>query len=89
MAAGRGSTGSSGTGKARPAIAVEPRPNGHWAVQKDGTTRASRVVGRKDEAVAIARAQATREGAELVIKNQDGRIASKDSHGRDSARSRG
>jgi hypothetical protein len=52
-------------------------------VQKDGTQRASRVVERKSEAVSIARAQAKREGAELVVKTSDGRIESKDSHGRD------
>jgi hypothetical protein len=68
---------------AKPAIAVEPRPGGLWAVQKDGTKRASRVVSRKSEAVEIARAQAKREGAELVVKEKDGRIAAKDTHGRD------
>ena len=86
MAAAKGSTRTS---RAKPSIAVEPRPNGRWAVQKDGTTRANRVVDRKDEAVAIARAQATRERTELVIKNQDGRIASRDSHGNDPRSSKG
>jgi hypothetical protein len=67
----------------RPAIAVEPRPGGRWAVQKDGTTRASRVKDNKEEAVAIARAQAQRQRTELVIKDHTGRIQSKDSHGHD------
>lgn len=74
---------------APPAIAVEPRPGGKWAVQKDGTQRASAVTERKADAVARARDQARREGAELVIKNQQGQIQSKDSHGRDPRRSKG
>jgi Uncharacterized protein conserved in bacteria (DUF2188) len=73
----------------RPAISVEPRPDGRWAVQKDGTKRASRVMDRKQGAVNRARQQARREQAELVIKDQPGRIQSKDSHGHDPRRSKG
>jgi hypothetical protein len=73
----------------RPAISVEPRPDGRWAVQKDGTQRASRVMDRKQDAVNRARQQARREQAELVIKTQQGRIQSKDSHGHDPRRSKG
>jgi hypothetical protein len=69
-----------------PAIAVEPRPDGRWAVQKDGTQRASKLYDRKTDAVTQARAQAQREGAELVVKDERGRIQSKDSHGRDDPR---
>ena len=72
----------------KPAVAVEPREKG-WAVQTDGTKRASSLHNTKAEAVAAGRAQATRQGAELVIKNKDGRIASKDSHGRDAKSSKG
>jgi hypothetical protein len=67
----------------KPSISVEPRPGGKWAVQKDGTSRASVVVARKTDAVSRARSQAKREGAELVIKDQLGKIAAKDSHGRE------
>ena len=35
----------------RPAISVEPRPDGRWAVRKDGSRRASRVMDRKTDAV--------------------------------------
>jgi hypothetical protein len=73
----------------QPQITVEPRPNGRWAVQKDGTQRASRVLERKTDAERIAREQARREGAELVVKGADGRIQRKDSHGHDSPRHRG
>lgn len=58
-------------------------PEGAGPSKKDGTKRASKLFDRKTEAVSRARAQAKREGAELVIKDQDGRIQSKDSHGRD------
>jgi hypothetical protein len=73
----------------RPAISVEPRPDGGWAVQNDGTKRASRVMDRKGDAVSRARQQARREQAALVIKDGRGRIQSKDSHGHDPRRSKG
>lgn len=73
----------------KPQISVEPRDDGKWAVQKDGTQRASRVTDTKQEAVDLARAQAKREGAELVIKKGDGTIQSKDSHGNDPRRIKG
>lgn len=73
----------------RAQVQVEPRPNGRWAVQTDGTQRAYRVKDRKTEAVRIARSVATNKGAELVIKNERGRIESKDSHGRDPRNIRG
>jgi hypothetical protein len=52
-------------------------------VQKDGTSRASKLFDTKKPAVDRARQQAQREGAELVVKDKEGRIQSKDSHGRD------
>ena len=73
---------------ATPQISVEPRGD-RWAVQKDGTQRASKLFDRKADAVTRARAQARREGAELVVKTANGRIESKDSHGRDPRNIRG
>jgi hypothetical protein len=73
----------------RRAISVEPRPDGRWAVQADGTKRASRVFDRKQDAVDRARQQARREQAELVVKDQQGRIQRKDSHGHEPRRSKG
>jgi hypothetical protein len=66
-----------------PAIAVEPRNDGRWAVQTDGTQRAVRIYDRKEDAVSDARSRAQGRGVELVIKDQSGRIQQKDSHGRD------
>jgi len=67
----------------KPAIEVEPRDGGRWAVQKQGTQRASKVHDRKSDAVRDARAQAKREQTELIVKDQDGQIQSRDSHGND------
>ena len=67
----------------KPHITVEPRPDGRWAVQKDHTSRPSRVFDRQSDAEARGRAQAQREGAELVVKGADGKIQRRDSHGTD------
>ena len=73
---------------AKPAVAVEPRPKG-WAVQTDGTKRAASLHLKKADAVDAGRAQARRQGAELVIKGKDGRIQKRDSHGNDPKSSKG
>jgi hypothetical protein len=67
----------------KPQVAVEPRPNGRWAVQTDGTTRADSLHDRKSDAVQRARELASNKQTELVIKTADGKIAQKDSHGND------
>ena len=64
-------------------VAVEPRPNGRWAVQTDGRQRAYRVKDNKAEAIRIARSVAGNQGKEMVVKNERGRIHAKDSRGRD------
>ncbi len=69
-----------------PQVSVEPRPDGRWAVQTDGTQRAYRVKERKSEAMQIARSVARNKGAEMVVRNERGRIDGKDSHGRDPRR---
>ena len=73
----------------RQQVSVEPRNNGRWAVQTDGTQRADSLHDRKSDAVARGRELAENKQAELVIKNELGRIAAKDSHGNDPRRSRG
>ncbi len=67
----------------KPQVAVEPRSNGCWAVQTDGTSRADSLHDRKADAIARARELAENKKTELVIKNEDGRIAQKDSYGND------
>jgi uncharacterized protein YdaT len=61
----------------KPQVAVEPRLNGQWAVQTDGTKRADSLHDRKTDAVARARELAGNKHTELVIKNQTGRIRRK------------
>lgn len=73
----------------KPQVAVEPRPSGQWAVQTDGTQRADSLHDRKSDAVTRARELAENKKTELVIKNADGRIAQKDSHGNDPRSSKG
>ena len=64
-------------------VAVEPRPYGRWAVQTDGTQRATSLHKAKADALARAREVAKRRHAAFVIKNKDGTIAQRDSYGRD------
>jgi len=67
----------------RPQVLVEPRPDGRWAVQTDGTQRADSLHDKKSEAVRRARELAGNKQTELVIKNESGRVMAKDSHGND------
>jgi hypothetical protein len=64
-------------------IVVEPRPDGRWARQKNGTSRAASLHDTQAAAEQAARAQAKRERTELVIKSRDGRIQRRDSFGND------
>ena len=73
----------------KPQVAVEPRPDGRWAVQTDGTKRADSLHERKTSAVTRARELAKTKKTELVIKDERGRIAGKDSHGNDPRRIKG
>ena len=67
----------------KPQVAVEPRSDGRWAVQTDSTQRADSLHDRKSDAIARGRALAGNKKTELVIKDERGRIAGKDSHGND------
>jgi hypothetical protein len=66
----------------KPNVWVSPREDG-WAVQHEGTERASTVTPTKEEALALGRDMARREEVELVVQRRDGTIESKDSYGRD------
>ncbi len=73
----------------KPQVGVEPRPDGRWAVQTDGTRRADSLHARKSDAVTRGRTLAENKGTELVIKDDKGRVAGKDSHGNDPRKIRG
>jgi len=70
----------------RQQVTVEPRPDGRWAVQTDGTQRADSLHLRKSDALRRGRELAENKRTELVIKNEAGRIIGKDSHGKDPRR---
>lgn len=70
----------------KPQVAVEPRARGGWAVQTDGTMRADSLHARKSDALRRARELAGHKRADLVIKDERGRIVGKDSHGNDPRR---
>ncbi len=63
-------------------VFVGPHKDG-WQVKKAGNDKASAVTETKKEAVDLGRELAKKEQSELVIQNQDGKIAQKDSHGND------
>lgn len=73
----------------KPQVTVEPRNDGRWAVQTDGTQRADSLHDRKSDAVTRARELAGNKKSELVIKGEGGKIATKSSHGNDPRRSKG
>ena len=67
----------------KPQVAVEPRPDGRWAVQTDSTSRADSVHDKKSDAIRRGRERAGNKRTELVIKDERGRIIEKDSRGND------
>jgi len=73
----------------KPQVAVEPRPDGRWAVQTNGTKRADSLHDRKSDAIKRARELAGNKATELVIKDESGRISGKDSRGNDPRRIKG
>lgn len=70
-------------------VVVEPRPDGRWAVQTNGTQRAVRVYDRQADAISDARTRAKGRGVELVVKDERGHIRQRDSFGNDPRSSRG
>jgi hypothetical protein len=69
--------------RGKPEIVVEPRADGRWARQKNGTSRAASLHDTQAAAERAARAQAKREHTELVVKGRDGSIQRRDSFGKD------
>ena len=66
----------------KPQVAVEPRPDGRWAVRTDGMMRADSLHDRKNEAIRRGRELAESRQTELVIKVKNGQIADRDSYTR-------
>lgn len=70
-------------------VHVGPHPNGGWQAKKEGGARAIAVTPTKKEAEKIGREVAKKEGSELVIRGENGRIQDKDSHGNDPKKTKG
>jgi hypothetical protein len=68
---------------AKKPIEVEPRPDGRWAAQRQGTTRASSVHSTQKQAETKGRAQAKRDRTEFILKGENGCIRERDSYGND------
>lgn len=62
---------------------VTRHAGGGWQVKGAGNKRATARTATQAEAIAIARSIAKNQHSELVIHGTDGKIRSKDSHGRD------
>ena len=62
---------------------VEPRPDGRWAVQRDGSRRATSVHDGKDAAVERGAELGRRHNGQLRIKGADGRIQDERTYGWD------
>lgn len=61
---------------------VVPRGNS-WGVLRSGAEKVSRLYATQKEAIAHARDRAKREGSELYIHGQDGRIRERNTYGHD------
>lgn len=70
-------------------VTVGPHPDGGWQVKKQGNDKASARTETKKEAVNIGRDAARKEHSELIVKGEDGKIQSKDSHGHDPKKTKG
>ncbi len=61
---------------------IVPHEDG-WAIKPAGGSKATKVTDTKQEAIDIGRGIAKNQGTELIIHGKDGKIQSKDSHGKD------
>lgn len=62
---------------------VVTRPQGGWAVKKEGSQRASVVTGTQKESIEIAKDLAKKSHGELTIQGRDHKFREKNSYGND------
>jgi len=62
---------------------VVHNPDGGWDIKQSGGQRSSGHFDTKQQAVDRGREISKNQRTEFVIHNKDGKIASKDSHGKD------
>ncbi len=68
---------------ARDTHRIMPHKDGGWQVKRDGGKRASHVAETKAQAEKVGRSISRNQGTEFQVQNQDGKIDSSDSHGKD------
>ncbi|MHA6327297.1 DUF2188 domain-containing protein [Roseivivax sp. CAU 1753] len=61
---------------------VVPHESG-WAVKGTGNSRASSIHGTQREAITAARESAIRQGGEMLIHGENGRIRERNTYGKD------
>lgn len=61
---------------------IVPHASG-WAVRGAGNERATSVHGTQREAISVARETAIRQGSEMLIHGENGRIRERNTYGRD------
>ncbi|MEP2025436.1 MAG: DUF2188 domain-containing protein [Reichenbachiella sp.] len=62
---------------------VVTRPQGGWAVKKEGSAKASAVTGTQYEAIQVGKNLAKKNHSELTIQGKDHKFREKNSYGND------
>ncbi|MEQ8626045.1 DUF2188 domain-containing protein [Ekhidna sp.] len=62
---------------------VVSRPQGGWAVKKEGSQRASAVTGTQKESIEIGKDLAKKSQGELTVQGRDHKFREKNSYGND------
>jgi hypothetical protein len=67
----------------KPAVETLPHPGGGWGNKVEGNERFSNTAQTKAQAQKVGREMAIQRTTEHIIKNQDGKIGSRNSYGHD------
>lgn len=70
-------------------VSIQPRNDGRWAVQTDGTQRAGSLHDKKADAIRRGRELAENKSTELVVRDESGKIVSSIANPRELRRVRG
>jgi hypothetical protein len=62
-------------------VHVEPRPDGRWAVIREGNKKASAVHPTREQAEKHARSMAAKSGSEVYVHDRQGTVREHDSYG--------
>lgn len=67
----------------KPAVETLPHPGGDWGNKIQGNERFSNTAPTKAQAQKVGREMAIQRRTEHIVKNQDGKIGTRNSYGRD------